>query len=185
MDLETIESMIMKTKIGSIDLHSGELKVNNNKLIRFNCSTTARCCDQLDIFLSDLDIYRIESQGYDLEQFVEDLTPEVRIPTDSQEKPVKYYRIKKRPFDKQCVFLENKLCKIHDFKPHSCRIFPFSLKEMSESTLDVYVHPADLCKSVLPGDKENNDNEKWLKYLLKEEMREIDEKATYDKKIGD
>lgn len=184
MDPEAIELMIMNTRIGSIDFDTGGLKVDFDNPIRFSCSSTTVCCKQLDIQLSEIDIHRIESQGYELDQFLEELPQEISIPWDSQAKPVKYYILKKRAFDRQCVFLEKNLCKIHEFKPQPCRIFPFSLRSVGETELDVYLHPANFCKSVLPGDGENNDNEKWLKFLLEEEIRYMAEQTSYDKKFG-
>ena len=98
-------------RIGWINTRSGELKPDLSRTILFECQSTGSCCDKLDIQLTDLDIYRIEERGYELDQFIEELTPQVIIPTDSQAKPVKYYRIKRRPYDRRCVFMEDNLCR--------------------------------------------------------------------------
>ena len=76
---------------------------------KFRCAMCGNCCRFGIIELSPEDVLRIESKGY--QGFYEKDGDTILI----------------RKADGRCVFLENSLCSIHDFKPEVCRKFPFFL----------------------------------------------------------
>lgn len=181
-DLQLI-SLSTPQVIGTINLHTQRVTPNSEHPIRFKCKITAHCCDRLEIQLSDLDIYRIETLGYELDQFIEDTSPRIKIPQNPQEKPVKYYILKKREFDRRCVFLEDNLCKIHALKPHSCKLFPFSYRTVSDNEISVAMHPANICSGIEKSNIQNSENEKLLKELLVIQMKEINERKRYEQEF--
>lgn len=73
----------------------------------FTCVMCGNCCRFGIIELSPGDVKRIESHGY--RSFYDKNGGEILI----------------RKADGKCVFLENGICSIHEFKPDVCGSFPF------------------------------------------------------------
>ena len=123
IDLPTIPPKII---IGSINLNKNEISLSN-EYIHFRCQLSSDCCGNNDFFvpISDMDIERIENNGYAIDQIIETQSPELRFARDGTAE--KHYWMKRKPYTGKCTFLENNLCSIHEFKPFTFRIFPFQL----------------------------------------------------------
>jgi Fe-S-cluster containining protein len=162
--------LIPGLEIGSINLNTDEIKTNN--FIKFNCESRVECCSSLKIPVNSRDIERIETQGFELDQIVESMSP-VFFPSKTQSgRTEKTYILKRKPFTGECTFLENDKCKIHEFKPFACRIYPFELNIVNEESIAVSIHANKLCKSIKI--VENNTNNlkllKEIKNLINAEL---------------
>ncbi len=164
------------TLVGTIDLREESVIANNSNPASFTCNSSTLCCDKLEIQITDLDIYRIEQQGYHPDQFIQVNSTRIKIPGRPHEQPLKYHILRKREFDRRCVFLESNMCKIHQFKPHSCRIFSFQLKIIDENTIEVHTHPSKLCNSL----KAVENNQQILENIMHIQIQEIAERIEYD-----
>ncbi len=170
--------------IGEINLNTKKINIEGSTPITFACASTADCCSNLKIPVTDFDIKRIEDQGYAIDQIVESLSPQLRLPKTEFGNIEKNYWMKSNPFTGTCTFLEDKLCKIHDFKPLGCSVFPFSLKYMDSERVLVKIHPSNLCKTVSISTPEVADNETHLKALLSTILSEEAFREQYFVKYG-
>ena len=149
-------------EIGSINLIANTVKARN--FINFSCESRIECCSTLKIPVNSIDIERIESQGYELDQIIESMSP-IFFPSKTKSgRTEKTYILKRKPFTGDCTFLENDKCKIHNFKPFACRIYPFELTIESEENITVLTHANKLCKSIKNAEN-NNYNMKLLNYI--------------------
>ncbi len=117
----------------------------------FQCNSTTACCRYHEIPITEKDIQRILDNGYDLFQFIVEPSP-ILIKSKMKEGAyTKAYMLKKKPFTTECVFLEDGKCKIHEFKPTACKLYPFTLRPVEENhdLVSVVVHPDSVCLSVL------------------------------------
>lgn len=180
IELPTIEPRL---KIGSINPHTGEISVSDNPVF-FSCQLSTDCCGNNEFFVpvTDMDIERIEDHGYEIDQIVEKISPEIRFARDNTAE--KNYWIKRKPFTGECRFLEGKHCSIHEFKPFACRIFPFQLVGTDSPAYDVVVHSSNLCQSVKGATPEKSNNRDLLEDLLKEVQLEDKRRIAYFEKYG-
>ncbi len=116
----------------------------------FQCNSTTACCRYHEIPITENDIQRILDNGYELFQFIVEPSP-ILIKSKMKEGAyTKAYVLKKKPFTTECVFLEDDRCKIHEFKPTACRLYPFTLRPVDDdpNLVSVIVHPDSVCTSV-------------------------------------
>jgi len=172
-----------KLEIGTINPVTGEITVSEN-YVSYSCSFSTDCCGNNTFFVpvTDMDIERIENHGYEIDQIVKDLSPELRFAQDNTAE--KNYWIKRKPFTGKCTFLEGNKCSIHEFKPFACRIFPFQLIGNDDESYTVAIHQSNLCKSVRAVPKEEAENYELLQGLLEEVQLEDERRLAYFAKYG-
>ena len=150
LSLDEIEKkgVIRGIEIGRINHVTHE--IIPTRKVWFQCNSTTACCRYHEIPITERDIQRILDNGYDLFQFIVEPSP-ILIKSKMKEGAyTKAYVLKKKPFTTECVFLENGKCKIHEFKPTACRLYPFTLRpvEGNSDLISVVVHPDSVCASV-------------------------------------
>jgi Fe-S-cluster containining protein len=140
----------------------------------FSCQSCGNCCKHFNINLTHLDIERILENRSDLN--TDDFVGFAPSDKDDHESFISTYGkrqivLKKKKGKNECVFLENNMCSIHDFKPRVCKVWPFSLEENNEIKW-IKEHRGFIkkqCKHIsVPG--ENNPDE--LLQLLKQHYKE-------------
>ncbi len=91
----------------------------------------------------------MDENGVETFQALESLSP-VLIPSKNVKGNfIKAYILRKKPFTNECAFLmEKNLCKIHEFKPLSCSIYPFALRKASDDVIEAIIHPNCVCKAI-------------------------------------
>lgn len=141
--------------IASID-RKGQITILRN--IFFKCTGCAECCVRNQIPVTEKDLLRMQENGIELDQALDNFSP-VLIPSKNiKDSFVKAYILRKKPFVNECVFLdENRRCGIHDFKPLACRTYPFALRLRDDRTI-VMIHPNTVCKHIeldVPPEKAN------------------------------
>ncbi|MHA2028950.1 MAG: YkgJ family cysteine cluster protein [Candidatus Kariarchaeaceae archaeon] len=181
VDLPVIEAGMI---IGEINLKSKKANLQGSTPIKFSCVSTADCCSNLKIPVTDFDIKRIEDHDYAMYQIVQDQSPQLRLPKTEFGNIEKNYWIKSNPYTGTCTFLEGKLCKIHEFKPFACRIFPFSLNFVDKDRVIVKIHPSNLCKTITISESDDSDNESHLNALLSLILKEEAFRDQYFEKYG-
>jgi len=180
IELPTIEA---KLEIGTINPRTGEVSVTAN-YVQYSCSFSTDCCGSDDFLVpvTEVDIERIENHGFELDQIVENLSPEIRFAQDNTAE--KNYWIKRKPFTGKCTFLDGNKCSIHTFKPFACRIFPFQLMGNDDESYRVVVHQSNLCQSIRPATKQQAENRELLQSILKEVQAEDQRRLTYFAEYG-
>lgn len=168
--------------VGILDVDDKSIEIIND--VKYTCKVAGDCCTQLIVPVTDYDIHRIEQHGIEFDQIVSDDVPALIMPKTKSGALEKNYTIKRKPFTAECTFMEEGKCTIHEFKPFSCRIFPFQLKYVSDSKVEVLIHDSGYCPSVLACGSEESDTEKLLKDLLGEISNELDRREQYTKKYG-
>lgn len=153
LDLPVIEAGLI---IGEFELDQKNIYPNSDHPVKFTCMMTGDCCSALRIPVTDFDIYRIESHGYELLQIIDDLNPELKLPKENFIGVEKYYWMKRKEYDETCRFLVGNKCSIHEFKPFGCRVFPFSFKHLTRDLVQVRVHPSNFCKKIKTGNPRGN-----------------------------
>lgn len=90
------------------------------------CAKCGKCCELQMVALSESDIDRIVLRGYKLEEFAEFRDG--------------FWRLKEH--GGPCVFLDRRtgLCRIHEFKPATCRLYPVIYFD-GKVALDIEVCP--------------------------------------------
>jgi len=91
-------------------------------MIRINCGSCCKCCHNTEMPLTEEDIERIESLGYDRRDFT--------IKIDG------IYRL--RNVNGKCFFLEGRRCKIYEHRPLGCRIYPVVLDLEKGAVVDEF-----------------------------------------------
>lgn len=66
------------------------------------------CCLETEMFLSNIDVSRIEKLGFSVEDFLEEKEGFLIL----------------KNIDKKCFFLKDKLCSIYENRPQGCRFYP-------------------------------------------------------------
>ncbi|MCY3411513.1 MAG: YkgJ family cysteine cluster protein [Candidatus Heimdallarchaeota archaeon] len=176
MQSETLGLSYEDRLLGYIDLEKKQVEVNPVVSMGFICTMNADCCRRFQVQLTDLDVHRIETRGFDLFQFVQDGPAMLKLPRDPSLPVLQYWHMKKRPFDGQCVFIEDGRCSIHAFKPHSCRLYPFVLDVVSGGRYAVYYHPSMKCSGL---DSVLSNQQQVLEDLLKIQMVEMGDRLAY------
>lgn len=136
---------ISNTPIANINI-DGSIEVLRN--IFFECNHCTECCKLNNIPATEEDIIKMVENGVEVDQAVEELSP-ILIPCPNVENGVtKAYILRKKPFVNECAFLnENNLCKIHEFKPLTCQLYPFSIRKKSEGYKAI-IHPDCVCECI-------------------------------------
>ncbi|MHA2028627.1 MAG: YkgJ family cysteine cluster protein [Candidatus Kariarchaeaceae archaeon] len=153
-------------EIGSINITTDDISIKNSNLINFNCTSRVYCCSNLKIPVTDFDINRIQDKGYELDQIIESLSPVLLRSKTYDGKTEKVYTLKRKPFEGSCTFLENNLCKIHEFKPFACQIYPFSLDIVNSDLIRIVIHTEELCKSIISSNYAESNNIEILNSIL-------------------
>ena len=150
----------------------GNGKINIIRHIYFKCTNCAQCCKDNRIPLTEEDLCLIEQNGFEIDQIVEELSP-VLIPRGNKQF-IKAYLMKKKPFVNECIFLnEDNTCRIHAFKPLSCKIYPFAFEE-TEGKVFIIIHPNNVCKYIQLDVKTECANTKEIIQEILENIRERD-----------
>jgi len=132
---------------------------------RFRCRRCATfCCKLGGPKLVDKDVERIKQAGYSLEEFLE-----LTFDNEFKGSPIMRGNMKNRE-DGSCVFLmfdaENSVyeCLIYDFRPASCKLYPFDFERIGPSSFVLKLIPC--CRGLNnPGGK-LVDEEFIVKHLL-------------------
>lgn len=97
-------------------------------MVKFKCTLCGVCCSQYWVPVTHLDVWRIVHYGgYEASEFLtlynadsyKSSFPKVSI------WECEGYLGLKRFTDGLCIFNKNKLCTVHQFKPLTCRFYPF------------------------------------------------------------
>ena len=160
--------------IGSINLKTKQVSIDGSNQIKFSCDSRVECCSNLKIPVTEFDITRIEHNGYEIDQIISSFSP-ILIPSKTiSGNSEKVYTLKQKPYDGTCTFLENNLCKIHNFKPFACQIYPFSLEVVDESLINILVHKEALCKSIISSKFKDSNNKYLLNGILDNLITELE-----------
>ncbi|MEM2542959.1 MAG: YkgJ family cysteine cluster protein [Candidatus Korarchaeum sp.] len=82
----------------------------------FSCKLCGDCCRNRAIMLYDEDVRRLESSGFS--EFYEEASELERYLTGAP------YRMRLKE-DGSCVFLNDNRCSVYEFRPDTCRRYPF------------------------------------------------------------
>jgi Fe-S-cluster containining protein len=122
--------------------------------IRFKCKRCATfCCKLGGPKLTDKDIEHIRRAGYDTKEFLEPALNSLKSREDGS-----------------CIFLKFEAeknvytCKIYDFRPALCRLYPFEFNEKSPHVLALKLIPC--CTGLNNSDGEAIDKDFITYYLL-------------------
>ena len=143
------------TVLATID-ESGKIEVVRHFF--FECICCTDCCSLNNVPLTERDIDRLMDNGIELDQAFEEMSPVLIASKDLEKGFIKAYIMRKKPFVNECVFLEEKgLCRIHQFKPIACRLYPFSIRKTDEG-YEAIVHPKNVCNFIELDVKEERSN---------------------------
>ena len=122
-------------------------------MIKINCTVEGKfcgkCCHNTEMPLTEEDIKRIESLGYDRRDFT--------VKIDG------IYRL--RNVNGRCFFLdEDNRCKIYEYRPLGCRIYPIVLDLERGVVVD------ELCPK---RDEVGKEDIRWVEPILRELVRRI------------
>ena len=136
---------ISSTPIANVN-NDGSIEVLRH--VFFECSNCTECCKLNNIPATEEDIIKMVENGVEVDQAIEVLSP-ILIPCPNIENGVtKAYILRKKPFVNECAFLnENNLCNIHEFKPLACKLYPFSIRKLSEGYRAI-IHPDCVCEFI-------------------------------------
>jgi len=133
---------ISSTPIAKIS-DDGEIEVV--KHISFVCTSCAACCKLNNIPITESDFERMLENGIEIGQAVEELSPVLIASKDLNKGLIKAYILRKKPFVNECAFLDElNLCKVHEFKPSACQLYPFSIRKDDEGYVAI-IHPNCVC----------------------------------------
>ena len=177
--LPTLQSGLL---VGILDVDHKSIEIITN--VKYTCKVSGDCCTNLIVPVTDFDVHRIEQHDIEFDQIVSDDVPVLITPKTKNGSLEKNYTIKRKPFTAECTFMEEGKCTIHAFKPFSCRIFPFQLKYISESKVEVLIHGSGYCPSVTASEVEDSQSEELLKDLLIVINQELDRREQYNRKYG-
>ncbi|MHA2357558.1 MAG: YkgJ family cysteine cluster protein [Candidatus Heimdallarchaeaceae archaeon] len=135
--------------------------------IQFECNHCTNCCKLNNIPVTEKDVIRMVENGIEADQAVANFSPILIASKDIDNGLIKAYMLRRKPFVKECAFLEeNKLCRIHEFKPLACQLYPFSVRRIEEG-FQVIIHPDCVCETIaLDVKEENSDTEQITKELI-------------------
>lgn len=137
-----IKMDLSSTTIAKIS-DDGKIEVVNH--ISFVCTSCAACCKLNNIPITESDIERMVDNGIEVGQAIEELSPVLIASKDLDKGLIKAYILRKKPFVNECAFLDElRLCKIHDFKPSACQLYPFSIRRDEDGYIAI-VHPNCVC----------------------------------------
>jgi Fe-S-cluster containining protein len=96
---------------------------NRSRKYDFSCQSANACCTKLKVQVSPDDIRRVINHLPELK--AEDFIDPVNLENTKADEP---FYLKKRG-NSECVFLKDKLCGIHEFKPLLCKNWPMLIEE--------------------------------------------------------
>jgi Fe-S-cluster containining protein len=133
------------------------------KHIHFECTASCSdCCRVNAIPVTEKDAQRLLDNGIEVDQFLDSLSPVLIPSTNVKGGFIKAHMLKKKPFVKECVFLDNNLlCKIHSFKPLACRLYPFAVRKSDDGFIAI-IHPDTICTFIDIDVKEAESNTKEI-----------------------
>ena len=73
--------------------------------LEYNCSL---CCHETKMLLTNIDVNRISKLGYKVKSFAKKVS----------------YGWQLKNIDGKCFFLEGNRCKIYEYRPYGCRLYP-------------------------------------------------------------
>ncbi len=150
--------------VGRINLDTGAFQVLNE--VEFACKSSGDCCRMNEIPVTEGEIEAIQEHGWELDQFLVSLSPVV-IPGKTDGARIKSYILKKKPFSRECVFLdEHNRCKIHEYKPFACRMYPFSYEVIDKNQIEIRVHVQSVCRNVQAGMTKNGNSMQIMKGIF-------------------
>ncbi len=145
----------------------------------FVCVSCARCCRENKIPASEQDLLRMQENGIDLGVALEVLSPVLISSQTLTDARFKAYVLRQKPYTGGCAFLEeDNLCRIHDFKPLACKIYPFSVRPAEDGKVFLFEHPSSVCENVfVPSEHENRPGNlheigMWIADVLTEDVAE-------------
>ncbi len=133
---------ISSTPIAKIS-DDGQIEVVRH--ISFVCTSCTACCKLNNIPITEKDVERMMDNGIEVGQAIEELSPVLIASKDLDRGLIKAYMLRKKPFVNECAFLDElNLCKIHEFKPSACQLYPFSIRNEDEGYMAI-IHPDCVC----------------------------------------
>ena len=100
----------------------------NSLAVKFECTQCGRCCSWggiVKVFPSDLDRLLCWT-SLPREVFVETYFETVEETHEFLDSTVQFRILGAKQVESRCVFLDGKLCSVHEHKPLICRLAPFS-----------------------------------------------------------
>ena len=145
----------------------------------FDCCCCGQCCRKIEssVPLESLDVFRIAKH---LRKPIEDVIEEyTEVEMLIHNFPMLF--LKTRGEANECIFLKNNRCTIHDSKPRTCRMYPFSAGPGGDGGLE-YIWAAKEHHMYMPGKLHVRD---WMEAALSPEDREfLQLEYDYAKAIG-
>jgi Fe-S-cluster containining protein len=164
---------ISGTKIALVN-EFGDIRLVRH--IYFECTSCTKCCKLNNIPVTEHDIEQLQEKGIEIDQILGEISPVLIANRNLDHNGlIKAYILRQKPFVRECVFLEETgLCKVHDFKPLTCQLYPFSVKK-NENELEIIVHPKNICEYIEINVAEERSNtveivENLLTYLFGEKQ---------------
>lgn len=133
--------------------------------ILFGCNKCGECCKNMDVPLTHYDIQRLLQSGtlLDLETLIT-LHPSLGDELDAVKLYGEYNTLylSNKLSDNSCIFLENNDCTVYNYRPNSCRSWPFSKNSVNKLKIDAV---ADKTVSVSCDKKPFKEHKKTIKTI--------------------
>ncbi len=106
--------------------------VRGKDRVSYHCRQCGQCCRHVkeSIMLESLDAYRLANylltQGVAIEG-IEDIYSQYGISTSLTEVRYPIILLRTNGTDDSCVFLKEGRCSIYPVRPHTCRVYPFTI----------------------------------------------------------
>lgn len=150
-------------------------------MVQFQCEICGKCCEWYWIPITHLDMLRLVMYGgYNLKKVI-DLMDVQDIENGNSKGLVEIeegrYYIQLRKEEDVCVFLSERKCLVHKFKPLVCRFYPFVYVVNDDGSINIEVNSEAIGKC--PGLKIDSDIipvdiEKNLKKLARIRLLELE-----------
>ncbi|MCG3222168.1 MAG: YkgJ family cysteine cluster protein [Candidatus Heimdallarchaeota archaeon] len=116
--------------------------------VHFECTCCSDCCKLNNIPATEQDILDMMEHGIEIDQAIEVLSPVLIASKSIENGLIKAYILRKKPFVNECAFLDEKgMCKVHEFKPLACQLYPFSIRRRNGG-YHVIIHPKCVCNFI-------------------------------------
>jgi Fe-S-cluster containining protein len=147
---------------------------NRTRKLDFTCQLTGKCCSDFEVNISTRDLLRILEHRPSLKpaDFVLPTNEKILQSFGSDKEDDLFgsfhqelFYLKKKPDSKECIFLVDNSCSIHDYKPLTCRNWPMDV----ENDRIVFSHSKylkDVCGYCITPDQNNRED------LVKSNLRE-------------
>jgi Fe-S-cluster containining protein len=161
---------------------------NRNRKLDFTCQGTGSCCVDFQVNITAMDILKImkNEPELDIKDFVsfpgnEALESFVGAKEGMFENYHKeLYYLKKKPENKECVFLIDKRCSIQSYKPLTCKNFPMELND-DRLTFSHNKFLKEVCGYCITPDKSNK--EETIKNNIREQNYRFNFQRIFTNKI--